>query len=112
MKKFMCHYPLAFFSKGDVVYDENFHLLLVVTHVMRNPTLPIFKGIATENYTADIYVGREMPTTYSTVTKSLRYVCKKSSLSRFCRNSCSSINPRTNLFRFLWNFETLRSCQK
>lgn len=113
MKKFMCHYSLPFFVKGDVVYDENLHLLLVVTHVMHNPTLPIFKAIASEYYTDNMYVNREMPLAYSVVTKSLQYVCKNSNFTR-CINRYKVYHryPDSPVGNFLRNFAFVSSCQK
>ena len=111
MKHFMLHYPVLFFVKGDVVYDENSHLLLVVSRVMHNPTLPIFMSIATENH--NFYLNRKMPLTYSSVTKSLQYVCKISSLNRIL--NIYKVNhrfPLTDLGHFLRNFEALRTRQE
>lgn len=113
MKKFMCHYPVPFFCKGDVVYDANQHILLVVTRVLHNPTLPIFKVIDTEYSFAKLYVNCEMPLTYSSEIKHLQYVCKKSSLSRFRRNFLPFTDVSNSpLYRFLRNFKALCSCEK
>ena len=114
MKKYLCYYPVPFFVKGDVVYDSKLHLLLTVTHVMHNPTLPIFKVIDTVlGYPRNYNVGDELPLDYSASTKSLSYVCKNSSLSRFRnRYKNSSLNIGTRLDVFLWNFKALRTCEE
>ncbi len=114
MKKSLCHYSVPFFQKGDVVYDENFHLLLVVTHVMHNPTLPVFKVLYAEIGTfSDYNYGYEMPLEYSAETNSLQYVCKISYITRI-RNHYKIYHrlPDSRVGKFLWNFKALRACQE
>ncbi len=110
----MCHYPTAFFSKGDVVYDENLHLLLVVTHVMHNPTLPIFKVLYAEIGTfSDYNYGYEMPLEYSAETYSLQYVCKISSITRNLNHyKVYHRFPHSLVGKLLRNFKALRACQE
>lgn len=101
----MYHYPVAFFVKGDVVYDENKHLLLRLDFITRSG-LPVFVVIGKESgYSVEYTGGRILSDTYSQNIKHLQYVCKISSFTRMLnRYKIYHRFPDSPIGNFLRNF--------
>lgn len=109
----MFNYPVPFFVKDDVVYDPNQHILLLVTRVMCDPTLPIFKVLFTESDFPIFYNNGEMPLIYSAEINHLQYVCKISTLNRILRiYKAFHVLPCSHLCNFLRNFPLIGTREK
>ena len=113
MKKSFIHYPSHLLCKGDVVYDENQHLLLKLDFITRSG-LPIFVVIGNERgYSVEYAPTRIMPDTYSDNINHLQYVCKFSFITRV-KNlfRIYHLLPNTRLGIFLRNFSPFCSRQE
>lgn len=113
MKVPFVHYRSHLFCKGDVVYDENQHLLLMVDFVTRSG-LPIFVVVGNERgYSVEYALSRIMPDTYSENINHLQYVCKRSSFTRFCnRFKIYHCFPASRLGDFMRHFSLVCTCEK